>query len=73
MEELISKLNSIPNSYFEFVDTVVEYAEEKEVHLKLLIEYLNNNLSATPSDVLKFITYQPDFFDDEVNEVLLVG
>ena len=73
MEELITKLNAIPNSYFEFVDTVVEYAEEKEAHLRMLIEYLNNTPSATPSDVLKFITFQPDFFDDEIDESLLVG
>ena len=74
MEELISRLNVIPDSYFEFVDTVIAFAEEKEMHLKQLIEYLNSNPSATPSDILKFITFQPDFFDDELEQdPLLVG
>lgn len=76
MEELFSRLNAIPNSYFEFVDSVIDYAEEKETHLYLITEYLNTNPSATPSDVLKFITFQPDFFDNEevhANNTLLVG
>ncbi|MBQ1171094.1 MAG: hypothetical protein IIX48_00665 [Lachnospiraceae bacterium] len=76
MEELISRLNAISNSYFEFVDSVIDYAEEKETHLYLITEYLNTNPSATPSDVLKFISFQPDFFDNEevhVNNALLVG
>jgi len=64
MEQLIQRLNFIPNSYYEFVDSVVDYAESKESHLKILMEFLDKNPSATPSDIIKFITFQPDFFED---------
>lgn len=65
MEELISRLNAIPNSYFEFIDSVVDYAERKEEHRILIMNYLNNNRSATVSDVLRLISSQPDFYEDE--------
>lgn len=75
MENLIQRLNLIPNSYYEFVDTVVDYAGSKESHFSTITEYLNSNPSATPSDILKFISFQPDFFDDSapVNFDTLVG
>ena len=43
MEELIERLNKIPNAYFEFIDSVVDYADEKETHLDLIMNYLKNN------------------------------
>ena len=64
MEKLIQRLNLIPNSYFEFVDSVVDYAELKESHFDIIMEYLDNNPTATPSDIIKFISFQPDFFED---------
>ena len=64
METLIQRLNVIPNSYFEFVDSVIDYAELKESHFNIIMEYLENNPTATPSDVIKFISFQPDFFED---------
>lgn len=68
MEQLISRLNQIPNAYFEFVDSMVDYAEIKESHFTLLMEFLDNNPSATPSDIIKFVSFQPDFFDNSVPE-----
>ena len=68
VEQLIQKINSMPNSYYEFVDSVIDYARVKESHLDLLVEYLDNNKSATPSDIIKLISYQPDFFDDDLPE-----
>lgn len=64
MENLICKLKAIPNSYFEFVDSVIDYIDQNSERLELVMNYLNHNPSATPSDVLKFITFQPDFFCD---------
>lgn len=64
MEQLIQRLNFIPNSYYEFVDSVIDYAESKESHLNLLNNFLDNNPSATPSDIIKFISFQTDFFED---------
>lgn len=75
MEQLIERLNHIPNSYFEFVDSVVDYAGNKEAHFKLIMEYLDHNPDATPSDIIKFISFQPDFFADSVpmDTQVLVG
>ena len=65
MELLIQRLNSMPNSYYEFVDSVVDYAKAKKTHFDLLLEYMDNNVSATPSDIIRFISHQPDFHDYE--------
>lgn len=68
MDTLISRLNSIPNAYFEFIDSVADYAEIKPEHLTLLMGFLDENPAATVTDVLKFISDQPDFFDNEAEE-----
>lgn len=75
MEELIEKLNNLPNAYFEFIDSVVDYAEENELHFELILEFLKNNSSVTPSDIIRLISTQPDFYDDEspVEPDALVG
>ena len=75
MEELIEKLNNLPNAYFEFIDSVVDYAEENELHFELIMEFLKNNSSVTPSDIIRLISTQPDFYDDEspVESDALVG
>lgn len=75
MEELIEKLNNLPNAYFEFIDSVVDYAEENELHFELIMEFLKNNSSVTPSDIIRLISTQPDFYDDEspVEPNALVG
>ena len=65
MEQLISRLNSIPNSYFEFVDSIVDYADNNDSHLSILMDYLDHNPSATPSEIIRFISHQPDFFEDD--------
>jgi hypothetical protein len=66
MEELINRLNAIPNAYFEFIYSVVDYAESKTSHYTLIMDYLSASPSASISDVLKFISQQPDFFEDDV-------
>lgn len=66
MESLIYRLNTIPNSYYEFIDSVVSYASASNEHYTLLMCYLDSNPTATPSGIIKFISLQPDFFDDEV-------
>ena len=66
MESLINRLNTIPNSYYEFIDSVVSYASTSNEHYTLLMCYLDGNPAATPSDIIKFISLQPDFFDNDV-------
>lgn len=61
MEELVNKLNSIPDSYFGFVAGVVAYVKKKPSRIDKVMAYLNENDGLSSSDVLKFIADQPDF------------
>ncbi|MBR5385959.1 MAG: hypothetical protein IK142_00080 [Clostridiales bacterium] len=61
MEELVNKLNSIPDSYFGFVAGVVAYVKKKPSRIDKVMTYLNENDGLSSSDVLKFIADQPDF------------
>lgn len=70
MEQLIQILNGLSGSYFEFVDSVAEYAEGKPSHLTIMMDFLHNNPSATPSDVLRFMSFQDDFFEDNVSSLV---
>ncbi len=63
MEELIKRLNEIPNSYFDFVAGVVTYVKQKPKRLKNVMEFLDESKDITPSDVVKFIMQQPDFHE----------
>jgi hypothetical protein len=63
MEELINKLNSIPNSYFGFVAGIVTYVKQKPSRLDSLLAFINGSDNLTPSDIVKFVMDQPDFHE----------
>lgn len=63
MEELVKKLNAIPNSYFGFVAGIVGYAKRKPERLQKVMEFLNSSDELTTSDIVKFVTMQPDFHE----------
>ncbi len=65
MENLIKRLNSIPNAYFEFIDSTLDYAKSKPEHVELLNDYLENHQNPTTSDIIRLISTQPDFYEDE--------
>ena len=64
MEELNNRLCNIKDSYSDFVGAIMHYANEKPSRLEVLIDFLNNNPNASSSDVVKFVSDQPDFSDD---------
>ena len=64
MQELIEKLNAIPNSYFDFVSAIVSYTKKKPERLKTVLQFLNENPEASSSDVICFVANQPDFAED---------
>ena len=67
MEEIIKKLETIPNAYFAFIAGVNTYIKDNPDRQRRLLEFLNtSNGDLTTSDVIKFISDQPDFFDDSV-------
>lgn len=66
MDNLIKRLNSIPNAYFEFIDSTLDYAKSKPEHLELLNDYFDNHKNPTISDIIRLISTQPDFYEDEL-------
>lgn len=66
MEELYNMLNSIQDTYFEFVDSVLTYVKKKPERLIEVKEYMHLNSNLTSSDILHFISTRPDFFEDDV-------
>lgn len=67
MEELVRRLNDIPNSYFAFVAGIVAYARKKPECLQKVLCYLNDTPNLTTSDVIKFVSIQSDFYEDNLN------
>ena len=68
MEELYNRLNSFPGAHFGFVMGVIAYVKQKPDRLKKVMEYLNSSDSLSKSDVILFISTQPDFFDTDSAE-----
>lgn len=73
MEELVNKLNSIPNSYFAFVAGIVTYAKKKPERLKKVLNFIDNSKDLTTSDVVKFVMMQPDFHEDGLSLKEMTG
>ena len=63
MDELYTKLNAIPDSYFGFVMGIISYAKRKPERLDKVLRYLNEAPNPTSSDVVKFVMEQPDFHE----------
>ena len=57
------RLKNINGSYEDFVHGVINYVEKDRSHLKIILEYLDKNPSASTSDVIAFIASQPDFHE----------
>jgi len=65
MEELYNKLLAIPGSHFGFVIGILTYAKKKSGRLEKVLNYINTNNDLTVSDVVMFVSTQPDFFEDD--------
>lgn len=66
MNELKERLINISDSYFDFVGAMLQYARRKPEHLTAMNKFLDENPDATSSDVIFFVSTQPDFFEDSV-------
>ncbi|MCR5221875.1 MAG: hypothetical protein K6D90_03345 [Lachnospiraceae bacterium] len=64
MKELAELLNAIEDSYFDFVSAILHYAEKKQSRQDILLAYLRDHTNVKSSDVVKFVSDQPDFFED---------
>lgn len=63
MEELVNKLNAIPNSYFGFVAGIITYVKHDSKRVEKVLKFINESEAIAPSDVVKFVIDQPDFFN----------
>jgi len=64
MSELSVMLNEIEDSYYDFVSAMLHYAEKKPSRSEALLTYLKKNPTAKSSEVIRFVSEQPDFFED---------
>ena len=64
MEDLIERLNKIDDSYHDFILGISEYAKKKPERLEKVMEYLNQNPDANASEIVYFVSTQPDFNED---------
>lgn len=64
MGELSALLNEIEDSYFDFVSAILHYAEKKPERQEALLSFLHGNPAASSSDVVRFVSDQPDFHED---------
>lgn len=67
MEELISKLKAISDVYDDFIIAVTTYAGKKPKRLLKVLNYLDQHDNLTSSDVVYFISMQPDFHEEVVD------
>ncbi len=64
MNELSELLTKIDCSYADFVDAIMHYAKKNSSRMERLMDYLKQNPNANSSDVVRFVSEQPDFADD---------
>ena len=63
MEELYNKLKAIPDSYFGFVMGIISYCKKKPERLNAVLQFLDDAVNPTTSDVVQFVLEQPDFHE----------
>lgn len=61
MEELVLRLNSMPNSYFGFVMGIVAYCKQNPNRVRKVLDFIDSTDGVTPSEVVRFVMEQPDF------------
>ena len=63
MKELEDLLINIEDSYYDFISGIMNYAKGNQDRRKKLIDYIKANPEVKSSDVVKFVSDQPDFFE----------
>lgn len=64
MDNITVRLNSVADSYYDFVVAVLTYINNKKSRLATVESFLEDNPSALSSDILEFISEQDDFYED---------
>ena len=64
MKELTELLNNIDGSYSDFVNAIVHYTAKNDSRLERVLGFIKDNPNANSSDVVRFVSEQPDFAED---------
>lgn len=64
MSELKSLLLNVPDSYYDFVESLLDEARKSDKRKQGLIRYLKTNPKATTSDVLKYLVDDLELYDE---------
>ncbi|MBQ9610848.1 MAG: hypothetical protein IJV15_15615 [Lachnospiraceae bacterium] len=70
MEEFKKTLENIEDSYYGFVAAVITYVNKKQSRFDAVKTFIINNPKALTSDILQFISNQPDFFEDAYRQYI---
>lgn len=68
LKTLAERLYAVPRSYFAFVGGILAYARKKPERLQNVMSYLDSEDNLTTSDIVYFVSSQPDFFEDSVRQ-----
>ena len=64
MTELRELLFNIRDYYPDFEMAIINYAKRKPERLEAVLAFLRNNPDATSSEIIGFVSDQPDFYED---------
>lgn len=64
MEEFVTRLNNVDDSYYGFIVAVLTYVKKKSSRFDAVKAFMDNNPEALSADILGFISAQDDFFED---------
>lgn len=64
MAELKERLDEVKDAYVDFQAAIISYAKKKPERHDKVMDFLKRNPSAMSSDILEFISNQPDFYED---------
>lgn len=64
IKELKERLENVPDAYPDFVEGIVNYARKKPERMKAVTGYLSGHPDALSSDIVEFVSSQPDFMED---------
>lgn len=64
MSELKSLLLNVPDSYYDFVESLMDEARKSDRRKQSLIRYLKTNPKATTSDVLMYLVDDLELYDE---------
>ncbi len=64
MNELKDLLENVEDSYHSFTTAMLHYAGKNSSRRDKLIDFIKTNPNAKSSDIVRFVSDQPDFAED---------